>query len=84
MNIAYAIGNIAIDAMHKTETGAFTSESYNRITDELQRMKNAKNYFINVENVQASDTHCYALFGDGSVLVVQAKGKISALTVSGA
>ena len=83
MNIANAIWTSVADKMQKTSDGAFKPSAYRRIIEELKGMRDSPYCIINVEDVQANDTHCYALFGDGSVLVIQAKGKISALSVSG-
>ena len=83
MNIANAIRSSVVDKMPTKGDGSFTPAGYTKIIQDLETMSTTPGYIINVEDVQHSDTHCYALFGDGSVLVVYAKGKISALSVSG-
>ena len=83
MNIANAIRSSVADQMRKKDNGYFTLDDYEKIIHELKAMSITPGYIINVEDVQHSDTHCYALFGDGSLLIIYAKGKISALSVSG-
>ena len=83
MNIANALQSAVVDKMQKKGNGYFTQEAYAKIVQELEAMSITPGYIINVEDVQHNDTHCYALFGDGSLLIIYAKGKIEALSTSG-
>ena len=83
MNIANAIRTSVSDKMYRKGSNVFDTGAYEKIIQELENMSITPGYIINVEDVQHNATHCYALFGDGSVLVIYAKGKISALSVSG-
>ena len=83
MNIANAIRFSVADKMYRRDSNIFTVGAYNQMVNELKAMKNAPYHIISVEDVQANNTHCYALFGDGSILFIHVGGKISALSVSG-
>ena len=83
MNIANAVRSSVADKMKRRVDGSFTLDAYAAVIHELHTMKESSYHIISVEDVQHSDTHCYALFGDGSVLIIYAKGKIEALSGSG-
>ena len=83
MNIANAVRSSVADKMQKKGDGSFTPDAYAQVITELLDMRDSPYYIISVEDVQHNDTHCYALFGDDSLLIIYAKGKISALSVSG-
>ena len=83
MNIANAIRSSIADKMETQRDGTFPLDTYTKIIQELKAASITPGYIINVEDVQYNDTHCYTLFGDGSLLIIYAKGKIAALSVSG-